>query len=610
MKTLKFISIFCFFLVAINVVSYCQNDKKTDNTKTTDSKVKYSTWSATLSGGSMLFYGDLRQFDFYPLTKSNSKDWYKLTKGFTEWDRGFGLAINKQLSPVFGIQGMLENGGLDGMRIKDDARFSAHFFTYGLNVKVNILPIIDPSLKSPKFDVYGIIGIGLCKFKTHENSISTGAELMSYGYGEFGGKKKMTTETNVPIGAGIKYKINNNFDIGLECTLNNVNTDKLDARVIENTAKDKYQYTAITVTYSFGKNKPLEWTAPKDQESDKLAPLFAAMDKKIDSLGKKLAETDNITTQIQKDVTALMNPAKEADDDGDGVPNSRDLEPNTPKGSIVDANGRAITLAGLGGNNQLASSEAQPQFSIFFTVNSSDIDELNLEKAFAAAEMLKANNNLDFDIIGHTDKSGAEEYNEYLSKKRAQAVYDLLVKEYGIEPSRLNIIAKGDKEPLSQNILSVNRRVDFISRTSNNNTLPVSNQMQTNDNTTKYIPVTPVATTTITNSQTNNSISTNVIKDTASNISKTNTSINTNSTITTGHNFFIIAGSFPSEEEAENAVKDLKSKGFPGAEIVGKNSYGLLRICYNSYSTKEDALQDLYGIRKNYCPTAWIFERK
>jgi OOP family OmpA-OmpF porin len=465
MKTFKFASVVCFLLIAINVVSYCQNDKKTDNTKPTDSKIKYNTWSVTLSGGSMLFYGDLRQFDFYPLTKSNSKDWYKLTKGFTEWDRGFGLAINKQLSPVFGIQGMLENGGLDGMRIKDDARFSAHFFTYGINVKINILPIIDPGIKSPKFSLYGIVGIGLCKFKTHENSISTGAELMSYGYGEFGGKKKWTTETNVPLGAGIKYKINNNFDIGLEYTLNNVNTDKLDARVVANTSRDKYQYTAITVTYSFGKNKPLEWTAPKDQESDKLAPLFAAMDHKIDSLGKKLAETDNKTNQLMKDVADLKNPAKEADDDNDGVPNSRDLEPNTPKGSLVDVNGRAITLAALGGttgSTMTTGSDIQPQFSVFFTVNSADIDDLNHEKIASAAEMLKANKNLKFDLIGNADKTGGDLYNDFLSKKRAQAVYDLLVKEYGIEPSRLNIVAKGDKEPLSQNILSVNRRVDFI----------------------------------------------------------------------------------------------------------------------------------------------------
>jgi len=450
MKTIRFITLTLLFVIAVNAISFGQKDKAAD-------KIKYNTWSATLSGGSMLFYGDLRQFDFYPVTIKNSKDWYGVTDGISEYDKGLSLKVGKQLSPIFGIQGMLEKGAVNGMKKYVDAHFSATFITYGFNIKVNFLPIFNPLLKSPKFVLYGIAGLGLCDFKSQEWTISSNTLINSYGYGDFGGPKKATTEIIVPVGLGIKYKINKHFDIGLESTINNLNSDKLDSRVRANTAKDKYGYTALTLTYNIGKNdKSLEWVTSKEMEADQLTPLFNAINKKIDSLGNKLNELDNKVAQVQKDVADLKNPAKEADDDNDGVPNSKDLEPNTPAGNLVNFQGITIPKAGTG------VAEMKPQFSIFFTVNSSYIDALNEEKIAAAAKMLKEDPNLKFEVVGHADKTGGQVYNELLSKRRAQAVCDDLIKSYGIDAGRLTVVGKGINEPLSSDILSVNRRVDFI----------------------------------------------------------------------------------------------------------------------------------------------------
>jgi OOP family OmpA-OmpF porin len=450
MKTIRFITLTLLFVIAVNAISFSQTDKGTD-------KIKYNTWSATLSAGSMLFYGDLRQFDFYPVTIKNSKDWYNLSTGLSEYDRGFSLAVSKQLSPIFGVQGMLQKGAVNGIRPSVDAHFSASFLTYGFNLKVNFLPIFYPNLKAPKIALYGIAGIGLCDFKSMQTSLSSNSLIHSYGYGDFGQEKKNTTETVIPLGLGIKYKINKHFDLGVEATINNVNTDKLDARSVTGSARDKYGYTALTLTYQIGKNeKSLEWVTSKDMEADELTPLFNAINKKIDSLGNKLNELDGKVAQIQKDVADLKNPAKEADDDNDGVPNSKDLEPNTPAGNLVNFQGITIPKTGTG------VAEVKPQFSIFFTVNSSYIDAINEEKIAAAAKMLKDDSSLKFEIVGHADKTGGQVYNDLLSKRRAQAVYDKLVKSYGIDASRLTVVGKGINEPLSSDILSVNRRVDFL----------------------------------------------------------------------------------------------------------------------------------------------------
>ncbi len=448
MKTINFVALTLVLLLIFNTKSNAQNSTE---------KIEYNTWSVSVSGGSMLFYGDLRQFDFYPVSKQNAKDWYKTTQDITERQMGFGLSVNKQLTSFIGVQGFLQSGKLSGMRKVANAYFNASFLSYGANAYLNLSNLFSPIKVNQKFKLYGILGVGFIDFKTKQQKLSDDATLFSYGYGEFGQESKKTTEVMIPVGLGVKYKINKRFDIGLESTINNVNTDKLDARVKQNTAKDKYGYTSFVLTYKIGKNdKSLEWVTPKEMESDELAPKFAAINKKIDSLGNKLNEIDNKVNVLQKDVADLKNPVKEADDDGDGVPNSKDLEPNTPKGNLVNFQGITIpkTSSSAGLN--------QPQFSIFFTVNSTVIDAVNEEKIASAAAMLKANSDLKFDIVGHADKTGGQVYNQLLSEKRAKAVYDKLIKSYGIDASRLSIVGKGITDPISSDILGVNRRVDFL----------------------------------------------------------------------------------------------------------------------------------------------------
>jgi len=87
-----------------------------------------------------------------------------------------------------------------------------------------------------------------------------------------------------------------------------------------------------------------------------------------------------------------------------------------------------------------------------------------------------------------------------------------------------------------------------------------------------------------------------------------NTTSNTKNT--TVKNFYIIARSCPTEQQANDAIAGLKSQGFPDAEIVGKNEYGSYRIAYKSYATNEEAAKALINIKQTINPSAWIFEKK
>ena len=80
-------------------------------------------------------------------------------------------------------------------------------------------------------------------------------------------------------------------------------------------------------------------------------------------------------------------------------------------------------------------------------------------------ELLKADQRLKINIIGHTDNVASAEYNQNLSEKRAETIYNFLISS-GIAPNRLNYEGKGASKPLFANTSEAsrleNRRVEFI----------------------------------------------------------------------------------------------------------------------------------------------------
>ena len=69
------------------------------------------------------------------------------------------------------------------------------------------------------------------------------------------------------------------------------------------------------------------------------------------------------------------------------------------------------------------------------------------------------------EIIGHTDSTGPEAYNQGLSERRAKSVQDYLVSK-GIRASRLTAKGYGESMPVASNDTEAgraeNRRVELI----------------------------------------------------------------------------------------------------------------------------------------------------
>lgn len=109
---------------------------------------------------------------------------------------------------------------------------------------------------------------------------------------------------------------------------------------------------------------------------------------------------------------------------------------------------------------------ASASLLVLFQYNSAELTPKARRQLDAVATALKSPK-LDryrFELQGHTDAAGGEEYNLSLSEQRAQAVFDYLVVQHGIDPQRLTAVGVGENDLLDPRnpTAEVNRRVKIV----------------------------------------------------------------------------------------------------------------------------------------------------
>ena len=134
------------------------------------------------------------------------------------------------------------------------------------------------------------------------------------------------------------------------------------------------------------------------------------------------------------------------DSDGDGIEDADDKCPGTPKGAAVTMQGCWV-IEGLLFNSGKSTIKAESEAGL------NDI-----------VRILKSNPDLKLEIQGHTDSTGSLAVNNRLSRQRAQAVKDYMVKK-GIATDRLTAVGFGPAKPVAPNDTvagrAQNRRVEL-----------------------------------------------------------------------------------------------------------------------------------------------------
>lgn len=74
-------------------------------------------------------------------------------------------------------------------------------------------------------------------------------------------------------------------------------------------------------------------------------------------------------------------------------------------------------------------------------------------------------------------------------------------------------------------------------------------------------------------------------------------------------NYHIVAGAFRMEENADEKVEQLQKEGFPARKIE-ENQYGLHPVLFSSHTTKREAINTLWKIKRENNPGAWLLVKE
>ena len=203
--------------------------------------------------------------------------------------------------------------------------------------------------------------------------------------------------------------------------------------------------------------------------------------------GCPIPDTDNDGVNDELDKcpnqagTAKYNGCPIPDTDKDGINDEQDKcptvsglsryggcpIPDTDKDGVNDEEDKCPTEAGITAN--MGCIDIQPMLNeiannLKFASGKVLITKKVLAKLDAAVVLLNKYQNVNLDIIGNTDNTGAKKLNQKLSEKRAAVVFKYLVKK-GIDAKRLTNQGVADTHPIATNKTkkgrSQNRRTDM-----------------------------------------------------------------------------------------------------------------------------------------------------
>lgn len=213
-----------------------------------------SHWQFQLNGGTSLFFGDVKQYKWWPVTNYEN-----------EWRGGISIQLSNQISPIFGLRGQALYGKLGGTRRVWKKYFDNDYFEFNVNSTININNIFAKYRRDRFFNAYLILGVGLLNYNTYVYELGSNKKIQTVGGGNgksFGGR---TLEGVFHGGLGFDIRINDKLSINLESANRIINSDMLDGHV-SGSKYDVFNYTSVGLSYKFGFSKKYNGPEAKNPE--------------------------------------------------------------------------------------------------------------------------------------------------------------------------------------------------------------------------------------------------------------------------------------------------------------------------------------------------------
>ncbi len=463
-------------------------------------------WAVGLQTGILGFHGDLTQ---------STKKRYGGHFSDSKFGLNGGAVVKYSLSHILSLRlsgyagtFVLQNNGVQYAGNIYDIKNSIKSAELQMYVNLGNVSFLR---KERKVNLFIFAGVGTIfnKFSGTLTAVGTTTPYIDFKTDSYWSKKTKSNYATVPLGLGVMYNLNQNFDLGIETGLRYTRTDSLDFANLEiarNRNFDKFSQTTIGIYYKLGSKKAphYDWINPLTTVYDDVADV-----KKKVKLLTGDADKDGVADYLDKEAETpegsrvtgagesldldgdgvpdfkdeepfsdrgqpVDEKGRMKDDDGDGVPNVRDFELNTPNGNLVNFQGKTIPTAdyidpvtgkrvttgntGSGGVGYLP--------TIYFDTDKWFVKPEFYAELLAVSEIMKQFPNIKLDVVGNADYRLDESHNDMLGNNRAEAVVEVLVKKFGVDRSRLNLKNNGEHLPMvlgkGAAFDPYNRRVNFF----------------------------------------------------------------------------------------------------------------------------------------------------
>lgn len=444
----------------------------------------YRTWAIGGGVSNFIMHGDLRSIGTGELGNF--------------WNFGSYLYVDKMFNPILGLELKLNynniSGGaqyfsdiydvlyVDNTTINNNLFFEGRSYGAELNVILSFSNIFKREAK--KWHLAGYFGVGYHQYnsKLYEKQLDgTNTLLIDFGNNPARNNTKEASSIYLTTQLGIKYRLSRKIDLEFRPSWYFNNEDHLDATISDKQVWESFFVTHLGVTLKLGKKEVYTiW----EKEDDLTNSPFIIIDTDKDGVMDLLDIEPNTPTGVK-----VYGNGQSVDSDKDGIPDHIDECPL--KFGTKDNKGCPIVKDsdndGLFDQQDLCplqpgpiENKGCPQFkqknqttiikyiselaaNVYFDTGKWSLKEDSKEVLDKIAQHIREVPEVNFKIEGHTDNRDRNEFNLYLSQKRADAVMKYLMKRK-IERKRLSYIGYGETRPKYSNETpegrQLNRRVE------------------------------------------------------------------------------------------------------------------------------------------------------
>ncbi|WP_418697451.1 OmpA family protein [Bacteroides sp.] len=301
----------------------------------------------------------------------------------------FNISVGKYITPVWGVRGQI--GGIWQSLDDQDSgyhRYCKKFGEINLDAMLNLINLFGGYNPNRAFDLYVFGGPTMNLGKAVDTDLTIDAAgNKSYAYTEDGLKARF----GATVGLGLAYNLSSKWAINLEGRLGvtpSIFGDASDCRKAEATAR-----VNLGVAYTFGGKK---FVAASNIDEDAINAELNRYRRELAQAQADLANCKNALANVKPEVREV----------------TKEVEVAGPR-------------------------------AIFFKIGSARLDDYGKVNIELAAKILKANPDKKYKVAGYADKAtGSASWNQKLSEKRAQVVYDALVAQ-GVDKNQLELIGFG-----------------------------------------------------------------------------------------------------------------------------------------------------------------------